>query len=442
MCDLKEMGLVGLYIDGGSVDQHRSELFTHHWAYAEAHHNNSWRLVWRCPEELSHLSGVIKLGKGYTLERGEINTTEPWRCPFGWDTTVDTLEAVTEYPPKTLTAALARGLYRPSTSPQEYGTKLIDAGMFPLSIEAEWSKEDTYGIEDEVRPAGWNNKEAWTTSQHGAYRVGQHWNKKGRTFNVHLGFSRLVALDLDIKKHPDYKKMTRDEAKRKSLELVPKEWFDSQCYKEFTKSGGLHLVWRCPPGIAFSGREKPVLQTVYRAICNAYKLAIPEENGKFPSLYEFFHCRLLRTYPTFGYEPIGDVQLLDAGEPPKSFLEIHHFNTNNNDPVHVEEAPKPKQNYKGSRRYKHQKYHQTIEEKKNSMTWEGLFSQYGVMRPIEKGSREYDLKCRSFFSEDNTPSFFFQSSGGKRFHCFSTNKDGDILDIEKYLKTGKEPNSI
>ena len=252
---------------------------------------------------------------------------------------------------------------------------------------------------------------------------------------VVLSFSRLICLDVDVKAYPgQIQGMTVQEVRAFTQSLVPASWWNSGCYKQWTKSNGVHLVWRLPEGEDFTSKsETATPQGLYTDISRVFKLEnLQPVGGSYPKVYEFFHKRCLTISPTMNYEPFGKVQSLADLEatPPKSFMDVFRLI---HTPIPAKRENKPIGKY--------QRHTGSIEERRSRLTYEELFQQYAprCLSSKKKGSTKYDTKCLTPFNEENTPSFYYRSSGNKKFKCFSTGYSGDVLDLEDYFTKGILP---
>jgi hypothetical protein len=316
---------------------------------------------------------------------------------------------------------------------EQYGNQLREKGIYAFAMERTFAG-------DLKRPTGYMELSSYqteTTPNRLQFFPNSGWEPTpGRDPDVAvaivLGLSGLICLDVDVKKYPEQiQGMTAQEVRKFTQSLVPASWWNSGCYKQWTKSNGVHLVWKSPED--FTGKsEIGTPQHVYQKISGVFQMNSLQPIGKeYPPVYEFFHKRCLTISPTMNYEPLGEVQSLADLEatPPKSFMSVFRW-------VHT---PIPVKRDKPIGKY--QRHTGNIEERRAKLTYEELFQQYApkCLSTHRKGNAQYDSLCSSPFGEDKTPSFYYRSSGDKKFYCHSSKYSGDILDLEDYFNQGILP---
>jgi hypothetical protein len=319
---------------------------------------------------------------------------------------------------------------------EQYGNQLREKGIYAFAMDRTFAG-------DLKRPTGYMELSSYqteTTPDLFKFFPNPGWEPTpGRDPDVAvaivLGLSGLICLDVDVKKYPEQiQGMTAQEVRKFTQSLVPASWWNSGCYKQWTKSNGVHLVWRLPEGEDFTGKsEASTPQGLYKDISRVFKLEnLQPVEGQYPPVYEFFHKRCLTVSPTMNYEPFGEVQSLADLEatPPKSFMNVFRLI---HTPIPVKRESKPTGQYK--------RHTGSIDERRSRLTYEELFQQYApkCLSSKKKGSTKYDTKCLTPFNEENTPSFYYRSSGDKKFKCFSTGHSGDVLDLEDYFTKGILP---
>jgi hypothetical protein len=312
---------------------------------------------------------------------------------------------------------------------EDYGRELIKAGIYPMCFNAEWNNDKLARV---YYRKGWNQIESYGELKN--FTPNPDWNTtdssaKNRVLAVNLKFSKLICFDIDVKKcTQQIEGMSRDQRIDFAQSLVPKPWLESGCYIESTKSGGLHLIWKCPEELTGLPERGTVLASVYQTIKEEYDLNNLIRYGKkYPDCYEFKTIKITIS-PTYGYDPIGEIKSLSKLDalPPQEFIDAAKYNATKQEQRPVTKiTPVHRQRYYSSSQ-------SPLETLRDELEWQSLFMQcgkYESAQTIRKGNSKFDCLCSSPFTSDSTPSFYFQSAGQKKFHCFSTQRSGDIIDI-------------
>lgn len=322
-----------------------------------------------------------------------------------------------------------------------YGKELRAAGIYPMCFPVDWSTG-----ERQVQfkySAGWKELESYT-GRNPAFTPNRNWNptdqdRKDRELAVALELSGLICLDIDVKKCTrQLEGLDRDSTISLAMSLVPSEWIaPNGGYVEFTKSGGLHVIWRIPE-ILKELPEKALHQGIYAVLKSEFKLdSLMKYGDTFPDCIEIKKVGRIVIAPTYGYEvyscPFGtddgiltDLPALTA-EPPQSFIDVVRANS-----TYVPKPIKPVARQRAQRSRRQGRTGNSIRDIKNAMSWSEIFSTAGLIKCLQttrRGSGDFDCCCSSPYASDSTPSFYFQTTGEKKYHDFSTGKSGDIYDI-------------
>jgi hypothetical protein len=182
---------------------------------------------------------------------------------------------------------------------EQYGNQLREKGIYAFAMDRTFAG-------DLKRPTGYMELSSYqteTTPDLFKFFPNPGWEPTpGRDPDVAvaivLGLSGLICLDVDVKKYPEQiQGMTAQEVRKFTQSLVPASWWNSGCYKQWTKSNGVHLVWRLPEGEDFTGKsEASTPQGLYKDISRVFKLEnLQPVEGQYPPVPNRIANNELRT---------------------------------------------------------------------------------------------------------------------------------------------------